>query len=213
MFDESGTNLLNGIKVNFERGFGFRQNPNMKSSAYCIDDNRIIYVLSSQIVLYDMLAETQKVIDSFDSEEEVGALIYFKNIMLEDNVVYALHNSNKSFPNLVLHNFTKNYTQNIMLANLEKEECIIELALVNDSRNVVVISQIDKIVRISVVEVLTKEVKMSEYLGFVPLGIHAPAQFQTKTILHNSSEIYVTDTEEVIKLVSLNFRKEIEKFI
>ena len=121
MFDESETNLLNGIKVNFERGFGYCQNPNIKSSAHCIDDNRIIYVLSSQIVLYDMLAETQKVIDCFDYEESVGALIYFKNIMLEDNVIYAIHNASKSFPSLVLHNFTKNYFQNIMLANLEKE--------------------------------------------------------------------------------------------
>lgn len=121
MFDDLGTTLLNGIKVGFERGFGYCQNPALKNSAHCIDDNRVIYVLASQIVLYDMLAETQKVIDSFDIEESVGALIYFKNIMLEDNVVYSLENASKSFPSLILHNFTKNYTQNISLANLEKE--------------------------------------------------------------------------------------------
>lgn len=68
------------------------------------------------------------------------------------------------------------------------------MALVNDCRNVVVISQIDKIVRITIVEILTKEIKMSEYLGFVPLGIYAAPQFQTKLILHSNSEIYVTDT-------------------
>jgi hypothetical protein len=56
MFDEAGTTLLNGVKINFERGFGFNQNPYIKSNAHCIDDNRIIYILASQIVLYDMLA-------------------------------------------------------------------------------------------------------------------------------------------------------------
>lgn len=68
MFDESGATLLNGIKIGFEKGFGFNQNPLLKNNAYCIDDNRIIYILASQIVLYDMLAETQKVIDIFDYE-------------------------------------------------------------------------------------------------------------------------------------------------
>ena len=118
MFDETGTTLLNGIKLSFEKGFGYNQNPNIKNNAHCIDDNRIIYILSSQIVLYDMLAETQKVIDSFDWDEEVGAMLYFKNVMLEDNILYALHNNNKSFPSLVLLNFSKNSTQKIMLANL-----------------------------------------------------------------------------------------------
>jgi hypothetical protein len=66
MFDEAGTTLLNGVKLSFEKGFGFNQNADLKSSGYCIDDNRIVYLLSSQIVLYDMLAETQKVIDNFD---------------------------------------------------------------------------------------------------------------------------------------------------
>lgn len=56
MFDESGTTLLNGIKLNFEKGFGYDQDPYLKNNAYCIDDNRIIYVLSKQIVLYDLLA-------------------------------------------------------------------------------------------------------------------------------------------------------------
>ncbi len=56
MFDESGSTLLNGVKLSFEKGFGFHQNPDLKNGGYCIDDNRIIYLLSSQIVLYDMLA-------------------------------------------------------------------------------------------------------------------------------------------------------------
>lgn len=120
MFDETGTTLLNGIKLSFEKGFGYNQNPDLKNNAHCIDDNRIIYILSSQIVLYDMLAETQKVIDNFDSDEEIGSMLYFKNIMLEDNIIYAFHNSNKSFPSLVVLNFSKNFTQKIMLANLEK---------------------------------------------------------------------------------------------
>ena len=119
MFDETNTTLLNGIKISFEKGFGFCQN-DTKNSAYCIDDNRIIYILASQIVLYDLLSESQKIIDIFDYEEEVGAMIHFKNIMLEDNIIYAIHNSNKSFPSLMMHNFSKNFNQKFMLANLEK---------------------------------------------------------------------------------------------
>jgi len=65
-----------------------------------------------------MLAETQKVIDSFDADEDIGAMLYFKNILLEDNIVYAIHSSNKSFPCLVMMNFSKNFVQKIMLANL-----------------------------------------------------------------------------------------------
>ncbi len=56
MFDDSGTTLLNGVKLSFEKGFGFHQNSQLKNTAYCIDDNRIVYLLSSQIVIYDMLA-------------------------------------------------------------------------------------------------------------------------------------------------------------
>ena len=55
--------------MSFEKGFGFNQNRDIKNTAHCIDDNRIVYLLSSQIVIYDMLAETQKVLSSFDSDE------------------------------------------------------------------------------------------------------------------------------------------------
>jgi hypothetical protein len=45
-------------------------------------------------------------------------MMYFKNIMLEDNMVYALHNCNKSFPSLTLMNVSKNFPHKIPLANL-----------------------------------------------------------------------------------------------
>lgn len=71
MFDESGTTLLNGVRLKFEKGFGFNQSPNIKNTAYCIDDNRIIYLLASQIVIYEYAgAVTQRVIDTFDYDEE-----------------------------------------------------------------------------------------------------------------------------------------------
>lgn len=38
------------------------------NSAHCIDDNKIIYILGKQFLLYDMLSENQKVIDSFGQE-------------------------------------------------------------------------------------------------------------------------------------------------
>ncbi len=81
----------------------------------------------------------------------MGALIYFNNIMLEDNIIYALHNSNKSFPSLVIHNFSKSFNQKFMLANLEKEERIVEIVLLNDCRSIAVISTFDKIIRLTIV--------------------------------------------------------------
>ena len=53
MFDERG-NLQNGVRISFEKGFGFNQNVNL-TSAQSIDDNKIVYILGKQIVLYDML--------------------------------------------------------------------------------------------------------------------------------------------------------------
>ena len=53
MYDDRG-NLQNGVKLSFEKGFGFNQNPSL-SFAQSIDDNKIIYTLGKQIVLYDIL--------------------------------------------------------------------------------------------------------------------------------------------------------------
>lgn len=55
MFDETGTVLLNGVKLTFERGFGFSQDPEIISPAHCIDDNKVVYLLGKQIIQYDML--------------------------------------------------------------------------------------------------------------------------------------------------------------
>lgn len=55
MFDETGAVLLNGVKLTFERGFGFSQDPEIISPAHCIDDNKVVYLLGKQIIQYDML--------------------------------------------------------------------------------------------------------------------------------------------------------------
>jgi hypothetical protein len=98
-----------------------------------------------------MLAETQRVIDTFDFDEEVGAMLYFKNIMLEDNILYALHGLNRSFPSLTIMNFSKNYPVKIVLANLEKEEKITDIVLLNDFRNIAAVSKLDKIIRLTII--------------------------------------------------------------
>lgn len=207
MFDESGTTLLNGIKLNFEKGFGYNQDPCLKSNAYCIDDNRIIYVLSKQIVMYDLLAETQKVIDCFDFEENITAMLYFKNILLEDNIIFGIHCSNKSFPSVVIHNFSKNFTNKLMLANLEKDEKILELVLINDFRNIAVLSMMDQIIRVTIVEISTKEIKMFEYINFQPLGMLAPSQYPTHLIFYSDREVYITDLDSALKMTAISLRK------
>lgn len=59
---------MNGIKLTFERGFGFEQNPNINSTAHSIDDNKVVYILGKQIIQYDMLTENQKVIDNISQD-------------------------------------------------------------------------------------------------------------------------------------------------
>lgn len=64
MFDERG-NLINGVKLVFEKGFGFNQG---LGCAVSIDDNKVVYTVGKQIVLYDMLTEVQRVIDNYSQD-------------------------------------------------------------------------------------------------------------------------------------------------
>lgn len=77
----------------------------------------------------------------------------------------------------------------------------------------IVLSQIDKIIRLSVVETVSKEIKMSEYLGLLPKGMYAPSQQPTLIIFHTDTEIYATDIDNGLKIVPFNFRKFIESKI
>ena len=138
-------------------------------------------------------------------------MIYFKNIMLEDNVVYAIHNPNKSFPSLIIHNFTKKLNQVFMLATLQKDEKIIEITLFNDFRNIAIISVLDKIIRLTIVETVTKEIKQSQFLPFRPKCMLQVAQFPTKLIFQGPHQIYVLDTENEIKFIPLSIKKHLEK--
>ena len=125
MFDERG-NLQNGVKLSFEKGFGFNQNPSL-SFAQSIDDNKIVYTLGKQIVLFDILTEVQKVVDNIGQDEEVSCFKYFKNIMLDDNILYALAAPSKTYPTLVLKNFSKGNCNRYILSHLEKEEIVMGL--------------------------------------------------------------------------------------
>jgi hypothetical protein len=118
MFDERG-NLLNGVRLSFEKGFGFNQSTDL-CSAQCIDDNKIIYILGKQILLYDMLTENQRLIDVFGQDEEATSFKYFKNMMLDDNILYALAAPSRTYPSIVLKNISKGSTIKFVLAHLEK---------------------------------------------------------------------------------------------
>ena len=120
MFDETGNILLNGIKLTFERGFGFQQNTQINNTAHSIDDNKVVYILGKQIIQYDMLTESQKVIDNITQEEQITTFAYFKNFMLDDNIMYSLHVMNKTYPSIVCKNYSKNITQKYIMTHLEK---------------------------------------------------------------------------------------------
>ena len=116
MFDERG-NLQNGVRLSFEKGFGFNQNIDV-SSAQSIDDNKLIYILGKQVVLYDMLTENQKVIDSIGQEEDITCFKYYKNLMLDDNILYAIFSANKIYPTLMIKNFSKGHHQKFVMSHL-----------------------------------------------------------------------------------------------
>lgn len=141
MFDQRG-NLQNGVRLSFQKGFGFNQNSEV-SSAQSIDDNKIIYILGKQIVLYDMLSENQKVIDSIGQEQEITCFKYYKNLMLDDNILYAIYSANKIYPTLMIKNFSKGNTQKYVMSHLQKEQKIVFLDLVNDYKHISVISELE----------------------------------------------------------------------
>ena len=65
-----------------------------------------------------MLTENQKVIDGFAQDEEVTCFKYFKNIMLDDNILYALGAPHKAYPTLALKNFSKGNISRYILSHL-----------------------------------------------------------------------------------------------
>lgn len=78
-------------------------------------------MLGKQVVLYDMLTENQRVIDAIGQEEEITCFKYYKNLMLDDNILYALYSANKIYPTLIVHNFSKGLPpQRLVLSHLEK---------------------------------------------------------------------------------------------
>ena len=79
--------------------------------------------------------------------------------------------------------------------------------LINDFRNIAVLSTMDQIVRITIVELATKDIKLFEYVNFTPIGMHAPPQFPTSIILYTQKEVYLTDIENGLKIHTLNLKK------
>jgi len=65
-----------------------------------------------------MLTENQRVIDTFGQDEEVTCFKYFKNIMLDDNILYALGAPTKTYPTLALKNFSKGNSTRFILSHL-----------------------------------------------------------------------------------------------
>jgi hypothetical protein len=40
--------------------------------------------------------------------------------MLDDNIIYSMHTMNKSYPSIILKNFSKGITQKYIMTHLEK---------------------------------------------------------------------------------------------
>ena len=65
-------------------------------------------------------------------------------------------------------------------------------------------------VRLTVVETSTKEIKLSEFLSFQPLNLLQTSQFPTKLILQGSQEIYITDIDNDLKMTPLLIKNSLE---
>jgi hypothetical protein len=151
MFDESGTVLLNGVRMSWERGFGFCQNSMLSTSpAYCLDDHHIFYAVGSQIVMYDSLTETQKLVDGFDGDEELMGFVYYRSALFEDEVVYVLQSRVRG-SSLVLTNYSKATRQKVSLFNLERDEMVTQITLLNDHKQAAIASLIHDNTRLTIV--------------------------------------------------------------
>ena len=209
MFDDRG-NLQNGVRLSFEKGFGFNQGPAL-SCAQSIDDNKIIYTLGKQIVLYDMLTEVQRVIDNFGADEEVTSFKYFKNMMLDDNILYALAAPSKTYPIIVLKNFSKGSHSRYVMTHLEKDEMVIGLELVNDYKHIAVLSQIQDSERFSLIDITTKEVHSSESLYFQVKDMVVPFGNDKVVVLYGDNELYLLHLGAEVKSTALKFAEVLEK--
>ena len=78
----------------------------------------MVYILGKQVLIYDMLTENQKQIDYFGQDEDVTYFKYFKNMMLDDNILYALSVPSRTYPSLVLKNFSKGSSVKFVLGHL-----------------------------------------------------------------------------------------------
>mgnify|MGYP003402396862 CR=1 FL=1 len=60
MFDDKHQKILNGVTLSISKAVGFCQN-SLKSNAYSLDESKVVYVCGKNIVVYDLLTETQRV--------------------------------------------------------------------------------------------------------------------------------------------------------
>lgn len=60
MFDDKHQKLLNGVNLGVAKALGFNQR-HLRTNAYSLDESKLTYVCGKNIVVYDLLSETQKV--------------------------------------------------------------------------------------------------------------------------------------------------------
>ena len=189
MFDERGV-LQNGVRLSFEKGFGFWQGEDV-CGAQCIDDNKMIYVLGKQVLVYDMLTEQQRVIDSFGEEEKMTCFKYYKNVMLDDNILYALEASNKLYPSLIARNISKNSHHKYVLSHLEKEEKITMVELAHNHQYICLVSQLQQNHRLSLLDSHSQQVYSSDSTYFHLQGLVIPYAHDKIIALYSQRELYL----------------------
>lgn len=158
-----------------------------------------------------MLTENQKIIDIFGQEEEITFFKYYKNIMLDDNILYSIYAENKIYPTLIAKNISKGSIQKYVMSHLEKEEKIVFLDLVNDYKNICVVSELQDNYRLSLIDANSKNVYCSESIYFKFKGAIVPFSNDKILFLYNDTEIYLTQIGQEIKPISLKINKILEE--
>lgn len=157
--------------------------------------------------MYDLLTENQKIIDSIGQEEDITCFKYYKNLMLDDNILYALYSANKIYPTLIIKNFSKGHQQKFVMSHLEKEEKIVFMDLVSDYKHICVVSELEGNFRFSLIDLATKEVICSESVYIKVKGVIVPFSNDKIVLVYSASEMYVVQLGEEVKPIALKLNK------
>ena len=141
MLDEKDQKLLNGVSLVVAKELGFDQK-DLRTNAYSLDESKLTYACGKNIIVYDLLTETQKVFQRPCEEEGITAFGCFKTLYSEDYVIYAAKSNQRNVAAYVgIINVWKNNVRSYAVQNLESEEVVVDVLFLLQGAYFVLLSQ------------------------------------------------------------------------